>query len=317
MTPDGSETRVPRIASNPDPNSGSGSARRAPRQSDSAGPVCAPREFATLGEFRAAFEIRLRDAFEKGFEKSPKMLRDACAYALFPGGKRIRPALAFLASDFLGVPVRRAMPFALAIECAHCYSLIHDDLPCMDDDAIRRGKPAAHIAFGEATAILAGDALSNFAHEILFDAASADPTLLRGAKLIAEATGAKGMVGGQAKELAEGAKTGAECLAIGAMKTGAPISAAIMSVATLSDDAEKTEILRTVAKNASIAFQLSDDILDAEKDESPNYAKICGVPATREKISALYSEIESILKPRGESGRALLEFCSSLATRSH
>ena len=140
----------------------------------------------------AEIESGLRDVLSQKKPLFPEKLFSVCEYALFPAGKRVRPYLSYLTADFVGVPHEKIKPLALSIELIHNYSLIHDDLPCMDDDEIRRGKPTCHVAFGEAMAVLGGDCLLNLAYETLFSAVEKDPELSRSATLIAENAGGCG-----------------------------------------------------------------------------------------------------------------------------
>ena len=135
---------------------------------------------------------------------APRQLREAMEYSLNAGGKRLRPVLALFTCDMLGGDVRRALPFACALEMIHTYSLIHDDLPCMDDDDFRRGRPSNHRVFGEANAVLAGDGLLSYAFEIMIDAVKADVSekTINAAAAVALGAGVKGMVAGQAIDLA-------------------------------------------------------------------------------------------------------------------
>jgi geranylgeranyl diphosphate synthase type II len=198
-------------------------------------------------------------------------LIQAMRYSLFSGGKRVRPILALAAGDAVGGDATRILPFACAIELIHTYSLIHDDLPAMDDDALRRGKPTSHVMFGEGMAVLAGDALLTEAFRIMAEAAAkpgADPT--RGLQVlveVAKAAGAHGMVAGQAADMT--AESSAADLPtvewIHIRKTGALIRAAVRAGALLGR-AQSDELRRLTryADCIGLAFQIADDILDAE-----------------------------------------------------
>jgi len=196
----------------------------------------------------------------------PPELREAMAYSLFAGGKRLRPALVMGAAEIIGDDDSASLPAACAIEMIHTYSLIHDDLPCMDDDDLRRGKPTAHKQFGEAIAVLAGDALLTIAFDL---AASTDRTDV--VRLIAQAAGAEGMAGGQVLDIQSEGKevTLDELQKIHAAKTGALISASVCAGAMLAQaNAEQLAAMKTYGEHLGLAFQIADDILDVVGDEA-------------------------------------------------
>jgi geranylgeranyl diphosphate synthase type II len=210
-------------------------------------------------------------------------------YSLSAGGKRLRPILCIAAAETVGGDTQRVLPAACALEMIHTYSLIHDDLPAMDDDELRRGKPTSHIAFDEATAILAGDALLTLAFEIL---SSIDPMQekyavdwLRVIRIISTAAGYKGMIEGQIRDLdAEGQHLSLDELKrMHSLKTGALIEASICSGAILANaTSEQIEKLRIYAENIGLAFQVTDDILNVEGDPAV-MGKSVGTDANRKK----------------------------------
>lgn len=259
-------------------------------------------------------------------------LTEAMRYSLFSGGKRIRPILALAASDAVGGEVMRVLPFACAIELIHTYSLIHDDLPAMDDDGLRRGKPTSHMVFGEGMAILAGDGLLTEAFRLMADAAAkagADPA--RGLLVLAEvakAAGARGMVGGQAADMS--AENSAADLPtvewIHIRKTGALIRAAVRAGALLGG-AQSDELRRLTryADCIGLAFQIADDILDAEgstemtgkhtgRDQARHKATfpaLLGLSAAKERARELLHNSVRELRPfheRAEPLRAIARF---------
>lgn len=214
------------------------------------------------------------------WEGAPETLREAIRYSLFAGGKRLRPALALGAAEIVCGDNSVAMPAACAIEMIHTYSLIHDDLPCMDDDDIRRGKPTLHRAFDEATALLAGDALQAMAFDAIADAGN-----IAVVKEIAQAAGVAGMVGGQYIDLQGEGKD----LPLGAVqemhrrKTGALIRVAVRAGAMLAGaDREQLENLTQYGEHAGLAFQIADDILDVVGDEA-EMGKRSGMDSARRK----------------------------------
>lgn len=190
----------------------------------------------------------------------------AARYSLLGGGKRIRPVLLLATADSLGLPLDTTLPYALALEMIHTYSLIHDDLPCMDNDDFRRGRPTCHKKFGEAIAVLAGDALLNRSFEIVLDnRMSGCAEGVRAGLIIAHAAGSRGMIGGQALDLAaEGRIIAPDALRkLHSLKTGQLIVAPVMAACALADtDGQSRDDFRRFAENLGLAFQIQDDILD-------------------------------------------------------
>ncbi len=196
---------------------------------------------------------------------------DAMRYSLMAGGKRLRPVLAIAVSEMLGGDIEKVLPFACAIEMIHTYSLIHDDLPCMDNDDYRRGKPTNHKVFGEAQALLAGDALLNRAFEVMAESISRVPENavegVNAMRVIAEASGTKGMIGGQVIDIKSEGKAipGELLLYMHKCKTGALIKASVLSAAVICRaDTETMKILEEFVECIGLAFQIKDDILDVE-----------------------------------------------------
>ena len=201
--------------------------------------------------------------------QTPALLHEAMRYAALNGGKRVRPMLVYATGECLQVPADKLDIPATAIELIHAFSLVHDDLPAMDDDDLRRGQPTVHRKYDEATAILAADALQPLAFEVI---ATADQLTAREAQalvgLIASACGSLGMTGGQAIDLAsEGrALSAAELAEMHSLKTGALISASIMSACYLSDTIDEVQLdaMQRFSRDIGLAFQIRDDILDVE-----------------------------------------------------
>ncbi len=198
-------------------------------------------------------------------------LEEAMRYSLLAGGKRIRPVLALATAEAVGRDPRSVLPLAAAIELIHTYSLIHDDLPAMDDDELRRGRPTAHRAFGEDVAILSGDGLYAEAFKLLLTEQQGDPpAVLAAAARLAAATGVDGMVGGQYLDVARTATAGAEGLRqLHALKTGRLIAASIECVLLLEGGSGPATInrYRTFASELGVLFQIVDDILDVTGSE--------------------------------------------------
>lgn len=215
----------------------------------------------------------------------PNRLHEAMRYAAQGGGKRIRPLLVYAAGSLGHAPTEVLDSAAAAIECIHAYSLVHDDLPCMDDDDLRRGRPTVHKAFDEATALLVGDALQTRAFEIIAQAPADADTCLRMVAALAAASGSRGMAGGQAIDLASvGKKLDLEGLKqMHALKTGALLSCAVElgGIAARLDEAQMKQ-LRAYSVALGLAFQVVDDVLDATAD-SQTLGKTAGKDAANAK----------------------------------
>jgi len=221
---------------------------------------------------------RKLDAVLPSAEERPERLHDAMRYAVFNGGKRIRPLLVYATGECLGVDESLLDGPAAAIELIHAFSLVHDDLPAMDDDDLRRGKPTVHRQFDEATAILAADALQPLAFSVLADIAAPPAARVRLVRLLADACGSIGMTGGQAIDLAsEGRTLAARDLEhMYALKTGALIHASVVSVSLLKPGLpdDEARALDRFARAVGVAFQIRDDILDIEGE-----TEVIGKPA--------------------------------------
>lgn len=196
-------------------------------------------------------------------------LEDMALYALYPGGKRLRPTLVLETAKLFGNYEEAALPFAVAVELIHNYSLIHDDLPSMDNDDYRRGKKALHVVYGEGNAILIGDALFTLAFEYALKHGTGTSTL-RALNILARASGGRGMVGGQVRDIAGNIKFYEELIEVYRKKTGALIRASVLMGAVASGAGDETlEILNSYADALGLAFQLRDDLLDLD-DEGLN-----------------------------------------------
>lgn len=255
----------------------------------------------------------------------PVELHRAMRYAVLGGGKRLRPLLVYAAGIALGANLDALDAAACAVEFIHAYSLVHDDLPAMDDDALRRGRPTCHIVFGEAMAILAGDALQALAFEILADATDIDDaeTHLRMLQVLGRACGAEGMAGGQAFDLAAvGHRLDlAELERMHDYKTGALIRASVMLGALASGcrDTATLDALDRFGRAVGLAFQVRDDILDVEGDaavigktqgkdaaaDKPTFVSIIGMDASRHRLDELVGEALAAVEPLGERGKTL------------
>ncbi len=247
-----------------------------------------------------------------------KKLNESMRYSLLQeGAKRFRPTLSLLTADALGVDRSAVLPFACAVECVHTYSLIHDDLPSMDNDDFRRGKPTNHKKFDEATAILAGDALLTDAFGIVAEAYVEVPeAAVRSILELSRAAGSQGMVGGQAIDLAA-KKTNfdfEDLRLLHLLKTGALIRVASVGAAIVAGASEEQiEDLSDYASSLGLAFQVADDILDysQERPESGSYCALLGPEKTRELLHELTDEaLEAIIDwdDRAEPLRELAQF---------
>lgn len=217
--------------------------------------------------YKKIIDLELENSCGK-LSNSESNLISSMRYSLLVGGKRIRPVLALMVADFLGLDKSIVMPFALAIEHIHTYSLIHDDLPCMDNDDFRRGKPTNHKVYGEDMAVLAGDGLLNKAFEILFDNVK-DKSSLNASKMIANCSGYQGMVGGQAYDIkASEYNNSIETLKnIHKNKTGKLILASVL-VPSLLNGNKYYDNLEVYGENLGLLFQITDDLLDFSSTNS-------------------------------------------------
>jgi farnesyl diphosphate synthase len=243
-------------------------------------------------------------------EHAPQTLHAAMRYSVLEGGKRVRPLLAFAASELVNADPARVEIAACAVELIHAYSLVHDDLPCMDNDVLRRGKPTCHVQFDQATALLVGDSLQSLAFELLASPSLTDSPArqLEMIKLLAVASGSRGMAGGQAFDLASvgQALTLPELEFMHIHKTGALIRASVLLGAHCGDTLDETALtqLDRYAKCVGLAFQVVDDVLDAEAptatlgktagkdaaDNKPTYVSLLGVTRAREMAHELHHD---------------------------
>lgn len=250
-----------------------------------------------------------------------EMLIDAMRYSAYAGGKRIRPFLTLEFCRMLGGEVEAALPYACAVEMIHTYSLIHDDLPCMDNDELRRGKPTNHIRFGEATALLAGDSLLTYAFGV---AASGDKTAseqnIDAVRLLSARAGFDGMAGGQMLDLiGEREKlTYDEFLLMNRLKTGFLIKAACLLGCIASGYREGTDeyaAAESYAENVGLAFQIEDDILDeGTEDNKTTFLTFMTVDEARSKVDELTSAAKNAVARYDRDG-VLSEFADRLAVR--
>jgi len=266
---------------------------------------------------------------------SPERLHDAMRFSVLGGGKRIRPLLAFAAGELSAADEERVTIAAVAVELIHAYSLVHDDLPCMDDDILRRGKPTCHIEYNEAIALLVGDSLQSLAFQLLSEYRLADTpqVQLDMIKRLAQAAGSRGMAGGQAVDLDSVGKTLnlPELEFMHIHKTGALIRAAVMIGACCGSNMSDTQLksLDHFAKYIGLAFQVVDDVLDTEattatlgktagKDadnNKPTYVSILGVKQARELAEQLRLDAYQALEIFGANAARLRQLTDYIIQR--
>jgi geranylgeranyl diphosphate synthase type II len=250
-------------------------------------------------------------------------------YSVFSGGKRLRPVLCLTTAQACGAPLESALPAACALELIHTYSLIHDDLPAMDDDDLRRGRPTSHKVFGEAIAILAGDGLLTLAFGVLAQSASPPETVVRLVRELAEAAGAAGMVGGQAADMMSEGKIvdGRTLEYIHAHKTGALLRASVRMGAVAAGAPEATLLhLTRYAEDIGLAFQIMDDLLDASElagaggdiaHQKATYPALYGEEASRRMIENLTRRALDELEQSGVRPDRLAELARFMACREY
>jgi farnesyl diphosphate synthase len=289
-----------------------------------------------LNHYRARVDSRLRKILEDATD-TPPQLREAMQYSVLGGGKRIRPLLVYASGEVFGLDEALLDPIAAAVEFVHAYSLIHDDLPSMDDDDLRRGRPTTHRAFNEATAILAGDALQALAFGVI----SQDSLLCAhpGAQVkiiarLASAIGPAGMAGGQMLDIeAEGASVAEDALAnIHRRKTGELIRASIMMPSDLTaSTTEDLELLDTFGRDIGLVFQIRDDLLEVEQDtatlgksagsdqqnDKSTYPSLLGVDGAEQRASELYDHAMKSLGKLGSRSAGLRWVSDYILSRSN
>jgi geranylgeranyl pyrophosphate synthase len=291
-----------------------------------------------LGGRLEAWAARVERALESALppaDASPARLHQAMRYSALEGGKRIRPALVYAAGEMLGVPLDQLDAPAAAVEMIHVYSLVHDDLPAMDNDDVRRGRPTCHRQFDEATAILAGDALQVLAFATLTRANASAAQKLGMVALLAQASGTAGMAGGQAIDLAAvgHALDLAQIEAMHRLKTGALVRASVLLPAELARGLEpgRHQRLGRFGAALGLAFQIVDDILDVEGDAvalgkatgadrargKPTHPAVAGLPASRARVAQLHREALAELGDAGPSADALRALAAFIVGRRH
>ena len=272
-----------------------------------------------IGELRHYFEDGLQ-AEVNDWEIWPETLRDVSVYGAFSGGKRIRPILSFLVARAMGRDLEPVLPWAIAVELIHTYSLIHDDLPAMDDDDLRRGQPTCHIKFGEAPAILAGDALLTQAFLVIAQGCDESSVVQRLVQLLGEAAGGQGMVGGQALDISGSLKGLEQVRAMQKLKTGALIAASAVGPAIIYG--EGTDFQQRLSRFGHLIgalFQVTDDLLDLDQDDQDDgknlaqHLTLTEVKTLRDKIASDACASVAELFPETS---VLLDFVEYIRARS-
>ncbi|HEU0282443.1 MAG TPA: farnesyl diphosphate synthase [Gallionella sp.] len=285
----------------------------------------------------AAHQVRFEEVLRRLLpraEIAPQRLHEAMRYAVLDGGKRVRPLLAFAAGELAGAEQGRVDVAAAAVELIHAYSLVHDDMPCMDDDVLRRGKPTCHVQYDEATALLVGDSLQTLAFQLLAEHRLNDDAArqLEMVKLLAGASGSRGMAGGQAIDLASVGKslTLPELEFMHIHKTGALIRASILLGAHCGSISEaQMARLDHFGKLIGLAFQVVDDVLDCEADtatlgktagkdadnDKPTYVSLLGIHGARDMAQRLHREALETLAGFGEAAQRLRELADFIVLR--
>ncbi|MGE5638990.1 MAG: polyprenyl synthetase family protein [Clostridia bacterium] len=266
---------------------------------------------------------------------APARLHEAMRYAVLGGGKRVRPLLCFAAGELVAAAPERLEAAGAAVEMIHAYSLVHDDLPCMDDDVLRRGKPTVHVEFDEPTALLVGDALQSLAFQVLSEGKISEKaeTQIEMVRLLAAAAGSRGMAGGQQIDLESTGKTLAlpELEHMHIHKTGALIRAAVLLGAACGDSLNENQKMKLdrYAKAIGLAFQVVDDVLDAEastatlgktagkdsKQGKATYVAALGLARAKEHAEALRGEASAALQVFGERAARLRQLADFIVLR--
>ena len=297
--------------------------------------MTAPAFAVWTQEVQAEVE-RALDAFLPPASAVPHKLHEAMRYTTLGGGKRVRPLLAYAAGALFGADAQALARVASAVEMIHVYSLVHDDMPCMDDDALRRGKPTVHVAYDEATALLAGDTLQAQAFQVLADTDTAvvpPARLVQMVRLLAQAAGSAGMCGGQAIDLdSVGLSLNREELErMHQLKTGAMLRVSVVLGALAGRDLsiEELQALDKYSDAIGLAFQVVDDVLDATADSAtlgktagkdaadnkPTYVSILGLEPSRALAEQLRREAHDALAPFGDNAQRLRELADLIVQR--
>lgn len=289
-----------------------------------------------FGDWMKAVQLTMEDAlasFLPATAQVPACLHEAMHYAVLDGGKRVRPLLVFASGELFGTDMAMLERAAAAIEMIHAYSLVHDDMPCMDDDALRRGKPTVHVQYDEATALLVGDALQSQAFLLLSEGEGDPARKLAMVRLLAQASGSVGMCGGQAIDLASvGVNLSlTELEQMHRLKTGALLHASVElgAIASKALSSDEEAALDAYARAIGLAFQVVDDVLDATADSTtlgktagkdaadnkPTYVSILGLDESKALAEKLRNDAHQALMPFGDKARRLRDIADLIVQR--
>ena len=287
-----------------------------------------------LAEYKSIFEKQLQEILVE-FNCDIQPIFEALSYGIANGGKRIRPALCYLGAEFCGKDATYVKNLAVGIEMIHSYSLVHDDLPCMDDDNLRRGKPTAHVVYGEGMAVLAGDALLNMAFEVMLGDKTIDTNMLKAMKYIANMSGINGMIGGQCLDLANESKENfgiEELTRLNRLKTSCLIRGALVgSAIRCGADDKQIDALEMYAQNLGEIFQIVDDILDRTStaqalgkevnqdvaNDKKSIVDILGIDKAKEYIKVLEEDAIAKIGAYGKKSQNLIDLCKFLSNRNN
>jgi farnesyl diphosphate synthase len=293
---------------------------------------------AWAAQSRKTVEAVLSKALEKRVPAVPgrgdALLAQAMAYGLMGGGKRIRALLAVAAGEAVGAPEDWAATVGASLECIHAFSLVHDDMPCMDDDDLRRGQPTVHVKYGQAQALLVGDALQTLGFELITEMPAPAERVVALVRQLAVATGLQGMAGGQAVDIhAVGqSMTQPQLEAMHALKTGALIAAAVQMGQTCGNaSGPEAQALAAYARALGLAFQVADDVLDVSADaqtlgktpgkdaaaNKPTFVALLGLNGARSYARDLHEQAVAALAPLGNQGARLKEIAHALLERTY
>ncbi len=267
-------------------------------------------------------------------QRGDAILHEGMAYGVLGGGKRVRALLAIAAGEAVGANTSWCDTVGAAIECIHAFSLVHDDMPCMDDDALRRGLPTVHVKYGQAQALLVGDALQTLGFELVADIPAPATTVVRLVKLLSVASGLQGMAGGQAVDIEAVGKAMSqpELEAMHGLKTGALIAASVEMGACCASPCEADmAALKRFAALIGLSFQVADDVLDVSADaktlgktpgkdaaaNKPTFVALLGLQGAQGYARDLHEQALSALKPLGARADALRGLANALVERTH
>lgn len=294
------------------------------------------QEWATQGRRRveAVLAQALHERVPGVVGRGDAVLHEAMGYGVLGGGKRIRALFTMAAGEATGAPASWCETAGAAIECIHAFSLVHDDMPCMDDDALRRGQPTVHVKYGQAQALLVGDALQTLGFDLLAHLPAPAERVVSLTRILAQSTGLAGMAGGQAVDIAAVGQSmsQSELESMHALKTGALISASVMMGAACGQvTAQEEEALARYAARIGLAFQVADDVLDVSADAAtlgktpgkdaasnkPTFVALLGLSGAQGYARGLHQQAVDALAPLGSRSHRLRALAHTVVSRTH